>query len=122
MFHVPNKYRIKDGKYGSTDDIGNMGAFIIPHQSYEFTVIASDGAGWEHVSISLRNRCPNWNEMCYFKSMFWDMEDCVIQFHPPESEYVDNDKHCLHLWREINGHQSMPPSILVGHKNEKSTN
>ena len=101
MFHVPNKYRIREGKFGSTDEIGNCGAFTIPFGSYEFVVIASDGMGWEHVSVSLKNRCPNWTEMCYMKNLFWDKEDCVVQFHPPQNEYVNNNENCLHLWRQI---------------------
>ena len=30
----------------------------------EMAIIASWGGGWEHVSVSLRNRCPTWEEMC----------------------------------------------------------
>lgn len=119
MFHVPNEYRIKDGVYGSTDDLGNMGAFIIPHQSFEFTAIASDRMGWEHVSVSLRNRTPNWKEMCFIKSLFWDSEDIVMQLHPPESEYVNMDENCLHLWRPTDRDIPSPPSILVGIKNNE---
>jgi len=58
MFKVPNEYHIREGELGSTDEIGNSGAFLIPYQSFTFRVIASDGMGWEHVSVSLPNRCP----------------------------------------------------------------
>jgi hypothetical protein len=54
----------------------------IPYQSFNLRVIASDGKGWEHISVSLPNRCPNWREMCFIKSLFWDEEDVVIQYHP----------------------------------------
>ena len=79
-------------------------------------VIASDGAGWEHVSVSLKNRTPNWAEMCFIKDLFWNEEDCVVQFHPPKSEYVDNHPNCLHLWKPIGKQIKTPPSILVGFK------
>jgi len=116
-FHVPNKYRIRSGRMASTDEFGNNGAFEIKlkHAQSVF-VIASDGAGWEHVSVSRRDRCPTWDEMCQIKSMFWDDGDCVIQFHPPKSEYVNNHPFCLHLWRQIGADIAMPDSLLVGFK------
>jgi len=58
MFKVPNEYRIREGELGSTEEIGNDGAFLIPYQSFNLRVIASDGQGWEHVSVSLQNRTP----------------------------------------------------------------
>lgn len=138
-FHVPHKHRVRRGAYGSDDSIGNNGAFFLPNRAARqsamstrdagavpLKIIASDGllipdespelAGWEHVSVSLPNRCPTWAEMAYVKSVFWDAEDCVVQFHPPESEYVNNHSFCLHLWRKIDGAFPLPPSILVGEK------
>ena len=117
-FHVPNKYRFRNERhpYGSDDSIGNNGAFYIPFESTELKCIASDGAGWEHVSTSLRNRCPNWKEMCHIKSLFWDEEDIVVQYHPPKSCYINNYEHCLHLWRPIKEKVPLPPSILLGLK------
>ena len=58
------------------------------HQQ-KLRIIASDGFGWEHVSVSRRDRCPTWEEMCQIKALFWDEDDCVIQYHPPRSEYVN---------------------------------
>lgn len=78
-------------------------------------VIYSDGGGWEHVSVSAGNRCPNWDEMCLVKSLFWDHEDVVMQLHPKRSEYVNNHRYCLHLWRPNNGAViPTPPPELVG--------
>jgi hypothetical protein len=54
--------------------------------------------------------------MCQVKAMFWDEDDCVIQYHPPRSEYVNNHQNCLHLWRPIGVSLPMPPSIMVGIK------
>jgi hypothetical protein len=110
---VPNQYRVRTGLYGSDESYGNNGMFIVPFESYEFRIIASDGEGWEHVSLSLKNRTPNWKEMCFFKNMFWGEEETVIQFHPPKSEYVNNCETCLHLWKPRNHEIMLPPSILV---------
>ena len=116
-FHVPNKFRIRDGRMGSGDSAGNNGAFAatLKHNQKVF-IIAGDGLGWEHVSVSRQDRCPTWDEMCQVKDIFWDADDCVIQYHPPESEYVNNHPNCLHLWRPVGVVIPMPPSIMVGFK------
>lgn len=119
-FHVPESLRLKTGPFGSTTDCGNNGAFRIPSRPGHtpFTVIASDQMGWEHVSASLPHRCPTWEEMCKVKALFWDDEDCVMQLHPPKSEWISNHPYCLHLWRPIHGCMAipMPPGVLVGFK------
>ena len=45
---------------------------------------AADADGWDHVSISLKNRCPNWTEMCFVKDLFFEPEETVMQLHPPQ--------------------------------------
>lgn len=116
-FKVPNKYRIRDGRAGSSDDIGNAGAFAIKlKHGQQFFAIASDGLGWEHVSVSRSDRCPTWDEMCQVKELFWDDSDCVVQYHPPKSQYVNNHPYCLHLWRQAGSEFPAPATILVGVK------
>lgn len=120
MFHVPEKYRITNSFHPLSSDssYGNNGAFeiIISKLKNRVTLfcIASDGAGWEHVSVSLKTRTPTWNEMCFIKNLFWDEEDCVIQFHPPKSDYINNHEYCLHLWRPIEIEIPRPNKNLVG--------
>jgi hypothetical protein len=120
MFHVPNVWRVRRGPQGSDESYGNNGAFIFPatvsQKRASLFTIASDGDGWEHVSISTQFRVPTWAEMCFIKSVFWDAEDCVVQFHPRESEYVNQDPFCLHLWRCTTTAFPEPPAILVGIK------
>jgi len=118
MFQVPNdcRFKLKNHSLNSSDADGNNGAFIIIFEGRELQCIASDGEGWDHVSVSLSNRCPNWREMSYIKNLFWDEEDTVIQFHPPKSEYINNLPYCLHLWRPQDIKIPLPPSILVGIK------
>jgi hypothetical protein len=83
-------------------------------------MIVSDGAGWEHVSVHVEHekglRTPTWSEMCYIKDKFWDKEDCVVPYHPPESDYINNHPHVLHLWRPTELDVPRPPWILVGIK------
>lgn len=121
MFHVPEKYRVREGLMGSDERDGNNGMFMVPRKKarkggkpFTLKVIASDGLGWEHVSVSLYNRPPTWEEMCRIKDMFWDEEDMVIQYHPAKSQYVNNHPNCLHLWRPIGQNVPFPDYILVG--------
>lgn len=106
MFHVPEKHRLKDYFVKSS---GNNGVFRVPYHRkwnrsiFDLVIVATDGEGWEHVSVSLMHRCPTWNEMNYIKNLFWDEEDLVIQYHPAKSQYVDYHKYCLHMWRPNNG-------------------
>lgn len=113
---VPEQYRMKSGPLASNESFGNNGAFLIPFESYELMVIASDGGGWEHVSVSLPTRDPSWKQMCFIKDLFWDEDECVVQYHPPRSEYVNEHDHCLHLWKPQNEVLPVPTSIFVGFK------
>lgn len=82
-------------------------------------VIWSFGGGWEHVSIDGKKRTPDWEEMCKLKDMFFEDNECCVQYHPPKSEYVNDIPHCLHIWKPIefmSGSLPMPPSILTGLK------
>jgi hypothetical protein len=132
MFHVPEKFRIVTGRQASNSAFGNNGAFRIPslpkpgrshaNGQRELFIIASDGAGWEHVSVHVfiggkeKFAMPFWDEMCYIKDLFWDEEDVVMQLHPKKSEYVNLHAYVLHLWRPTSQAIPTPPSILVGWK------
>lgn len=76
-------------------------------------VVFSWGGNWEHVSVSYPNRCPTWEEMCKVKNMFWNEDECVVQYHPPKSEYVNNYPYCLHLWRKSGENFETPPKNFV---------
>lgn len=118
--HTLDRYRVDERRlFGAAGDGGN-GAFKVFINGRSFFVIASNGAGWEHVSVSPHNRkqgsCPTWDEMCAIKDMFFEPEETVIQYHPPKSDYVNNHPYCLHLWRPIGQEIPRPPSIMVGLK------
>ena len=116
MIRFPETHRLREGPLASaTGDEG--GAFAMTSRSGEaLFAIASTGDGWEHESVSLRNRCPTWAEMCTVKALFWDPEDCVVQYHPPQSQYVNCHPHCLHMWRSLDAAQQLPPTWMVGPK------
>lgn len=93
---------------------GLMGYLSHPrYRLHAVGIIASWGGGWEHVSVSLKNRCPTWEEMCMVKDIFWGEEECVVQFHPPKSESVNAHPYCLHLWKKIGETYETPPKEFV---------
>lgn len=108
------RFRVRTFSWSSlTGD--RFGAFIIPapKSGKTFTVIcAPEGGEWEHVSVSLPNRCPTWEEMNLIKDLFFEEEETVVQFHPKKSEYKNLHPYCLHLFKHKDGHV-LPPSILV---------
>jgi hypothetical protein len=108
----PPGYRSRAG-----DDYGSF-SIRSPVSGQELRCMANAGnefsEGWEHVSVSLINRCPNWLEMSYIKGVFWLPHETVIQFHVPEIDHVNLHPHCLHLWRKPGTEFPRPPEILVG--------
>ncbi len=107
--------RITYGMYASDAGYGLTGAFEVlgPNQR-ELRIISSEGDEWEHVSVSLPNRTPNWAEMCFVKDLFWDEDETVVQYHPKRSEYVNIHPNCLHLWKPVGVELPMPPKGMVG--------
>lgn len=121
-FHAPYDKRVTYGQLASSDSDGNNGAFYLDARisSRSIWCIASDGEGWEHVSVSVRQggkvRTPVWEEMSYVKSVFWDDEDVCMQLHPARSNWVNNHENVLHIWRPIGVDIPLPDSMMVGNK------
>lgn len=120
-FHVPERYRMVDGPLATSATDGNNGAFVFPSciPGRTLIMIASDGKGWDHVSVhaeqSRKYRTPVWDEMDQVKRVFWDDDDVVMQLHARRSEWVNNHRNTLHLWRPNDGRNiPTPESILVG--------
>lgn len=77
-------------------------------------VIASSEGGWDHVSVSRVNRCPNWIEMEQVKRLFFQDNETAMQLHVPASDHINNHPYCLHLWRPQKAEIPRPPGIFVG--------
>jgi hypothetical protein len=75
------------------------GAFIIKCGAFHLRCIAAAGQGWDHVSVSLANRCPTWEEMDFIKRLFWSDDEVVMQLHINNGDKVNVHPHCLHLFR-----------------------
>lgn len=100
------------------------GLFIVRNAQMQINIISDEGerSGWEHVSISVKydhpilgivDHTPGWDVMNQVKDMFWDEDECVLQFHPPKSEYVNTKQNVLHLWKKVGVNHETPPKELV---------
>ncbi len=99
------------------------GMALVIQEQYKMTdyrIIVSWGGGWDHASMTLTNaqreRCPEWEEMCWLKNIFWGEGETVTQYHPAKSEYVNCHPFCLHLWKLQNCVLPTPPAEFVGVK------
>ena len=106
------------GYYGSAGD-ETCGVFHIPSpiDSAILMVVASADGGWDHVSVSRKNRCPNWPEMDHVKRLFFSDRETAMQLHVPTSDHINNHPFCLHLWRPQHSEIPRPPAIFVGDEN-----
>jgi hypothetical protein len=105
----------KEGRIvaGGRDDDDGFAA-LYPRRNKNLRLIAAWGEGWEHVSVSLADRCPTWDEMQFVKEMFWRDEEAVMQLHPPKSTYINVHPYVLHLWRPTGGGGiPLPPLDMV---------
>jgi hypothetical protein len=66
-------------------------------------VIVSADAGLLHISASCDSRLPSWEEMKFLRYELGKSAEYMAIIFPPESEYVDLHKNCLHLWEINNG-------------------
>ncbi len=79
----------------------------------DLRVIASWGAGWDHVSISRVDRIPTWREMEQTKRLFFRDNETAMQLHVPPVDHINNNPHVLHLWRPHKGAIPRPPRFMV---------
>lgn len=122
--------RLRIGFYGTDSCDPDRGVFHARAPSGQMLrILMSSGSdwhlcdfplpAWEHVSVSCPHRCPTWDEMCWVKEQFWNDDECVIQFHPPRAEYINNHNFCLHLWKPVGVEIPRPPAGAVGLKSDK---
>lgn len=113
-FRVPEPFRVQVDGMPRTQPGDPRGVFkFLGKDGAVLRCIAAKGEGWEHVSVSLADRIPSWDEMCRVKALFWEPEDCVMQLHPPQSQYVNCHPNVLHLWRPEDQPIPMPPRRFV---------
>jgi hypothetical protein len=109
-----NRWRIKTGKYASTDTDGFNGHFLVPLEGDIWLVELSDAAGWRRLSIGNAQRkvLPSWTVMCRIKDAFFGDEDWAVQFFPAKTHVLDSEWE-LHLWQPIDSVLPTPLAVLV---------
>ena len=117
---IVDKFRKSHPMYPDTEFGDSCGYFEVDRtdmgRKYTLRMISSglqSRGGWEHVSVSIEDRCPSWDDMCFVKSLFWEPEETVLQFHPAKSDYVNIHEFCLHLWKQAGFQVELPPTHLV---------
>jgi hypothetical protein len=89
------------------------GVFVVPHRGTKLRVIAGNGDGWDHLSVSVKNRCPTWEEMEHIKRLFFEPHELAWEYHMPESDHISIHPYTLHIWRKHDFEMPTPPKIMV---------
>lgn len=105
--------------FGIPEGLG--GAFMFPAgtaaHGYKakaaLRVIAANGDGWDHVSVSTKARCPEWGEMMLVHRLFFAPDEVTVQYGMPVSDHISVHPYVLHLWRPHGVVLPVPPPIMV---------
>ena len=118
----PYRDRSKDVRaifFGIPESIG--GAFLISSgvvcdgykAKVNLRVIAANGDGWDHVSVSTKARCPEWGEMMLIHRLFFAADEVAVQYCMPKTDHISVHPYVLHLWRPHGVVLPVPPPIMV---------
>ncbi len=66
-----------------------------------------DGREWMHISISRKDRIPNYDDMKLVKNVFAEKR-FGYQVFPPPQENVNIHQFCLHIWVPLTGDLPIP--------------
>lgn len=99
--------------YGGNPDPAGNGVFVLRVRGGNLAILASSGGGWDHVSVSRKDRCPTWDEMDYVKRLFFRDDETAMQLHVPPTQHKNCHPYCLHIWRPHEAAIPRPPAIMV---------
>jgi hypothetical protein len=88
--------------------------FKSPGRGHSYSIIASTGGLWDHVSVGHPNMTPSWSVMCYAKDLCFGKDEVCVQYHPAESDYINYHPHVLHIWRPQREALPTPNPAMVG--------
>lgn len=98
---------------------GFMGYWFDPVNRKRYLFVFSWGGDWEHLSVSTPSHCPSWETMCKMKDIFWNEDECCIEYHPAKKDYVNMHPYCLHIWKPMKQEIPTPPTIFVGYTDKE---
>jgi hypothetical protein len=110
-----NRWRIKDGKFGSTEVDGFNGHFLVPLEGELWHIIISDQMGWKHLSVTnaQKKMLPNWTIMSRLKDLFWGDDEWACQYFPAKEDYINDHPFCLHIWSSLDEPMPHPSFVFV---------
>ena len=97
----------------------NNAVMVIPYPNQNapatvLRVIAASGGGWDHVSVSLPDRCPTWNEMDFIKRLLFHPHEVCVQYHVAVDDHINLHPYTLHIWRKHGRAKiPLPPKTMV---------
>lgn len=98
---------------GLGDDYGGCFKVKSSFDSTLLSCLASNGDGWDHVSVSTPHRAPNWREMEQIKRLFFNDNEVAMQLHVTPDNHISVHPHCLHIWRPHDVEIPLPPKEFV---------
>jgi hypothetical protein len=116
--HELDKYRVVND-YITQMQLDNncgddkVGAFMFNYEGREIFAMATVFYDWDHVSVSLAKRCPNWYEMEFIARLFFKEDEIAIQLHLPTKLHVNIHPNVLHWWRPQLIMVPLPPKDFV---------
>jgi hypothetical protein len=110
-----DRWRVKGEHPWEAGDLGGAFHFKLSDDGPGFVVVASNGDGWDHVSVSTKDRCPTWEEMDRIKRLFFRPDEVAMQLHVAEADHISRHPYTLHLWRPHGTKRAipLPPPIMV---------
>jgi hypothetical protein len=92
--------------YGNVGD-QSCGAFLIPRGTVvdgykaaaDVACVAAAAAGWDHVSLSCKVRCPVHAEVMLVHRLFFGDEQSSMQLQMPKADHINNHPWTVHIWR-----------------------
>ena len=110
-----DRWRVPSGPLDPVDrndpaiaDVSGAFAFRLPDNPEPFVVVASSGDGWDHVSVSCKDRCPTWAEMDAIKRIFFKPGEVAMQLHVTAEDHINVHPFTLHLWRPHGTKRAIP--------------
>lgn len=76
-------------------------------------IIAACSNGWDHISVSLEDRVPTYEEMKRVKELFFLPDEWAMELHAPAKDHINVHPHVLHLWRPLCTPIPIPPREMV---------
>lgn len=91
-------------------DYPRMDVFVLANglRAIGSTDRCEQGIRWRHLSLSLPDRYPTWDELKQARYQFFDETVEVLQFFPPRDEYVNKHPFCFHLWARCDRFRMLP--------------